>query len=38
MTASSTAMVMFILIGAFLLQNILALLGPPIMRGCPGLC
>ncbi len=31
MTASSTAMVTFILIGAFLLQNILALLGPPIM-------
>ena len=30
-TASSTAMVIFILIGAFLLQNILALLGLPIM-------
>ena len=30
-TASSTGMVMFILIGAFLLQNVLALLGLPIM-------
>ncbi len=30
-TASSTGMVMFILIGAFLLQNTLALLGLPIM-------
>ena len=30
-TASSTAMVIFILIGAFLLQNVLALLGLPIM-------
>ena len=30
-TASSTAMVIFILIGAFLLQNVLALLGLPLM-------